>query len=317
MRYTIAIVVTLLAGSIFANSAFASPAGQEPADGQTPSFRAASSELVVLPVIVTDHPDHFVRDLTLDNFSVYDNDRRVPLELFSKEDTPVTVGLVIDSSSSMRHKLGEVMAAVMAFARSSNPQDELFAISFNDGVRELIPNGQFLPASDLAGLNRALMRSVAEGRTSLYDALIQGLDRLAAGTRPRRVLILISDGGDNASTATLDQVLAKARASNAAIYSIGLFDDLDLEKNPRVLKSIAKATGGERYLPATAGPLMSACEHIAREVRSGFTLGFVPPERDGAYHRVRVEVSTADRRKLAIRTRPGYFASRQTTEPQP
>jgi VWFA-related protein len=175
-----------------------------------------------------------------------------------------------------------------------------------------VPDQKFLPASDLGGLNRALRLLVAEGRTSLYDALLHALDRLAEGSRPRKVLVLVSDGGDNASSTTLDRVLARARASSAAIYTIGLFEDFDLDKNPRVLKSIANATGGERYLPRSAGPLLTACQHIAREIRSGYTIGYVPPDRDGAFHRVRVDVNSPDRRKLTVRTRPGYFASRQS-----
>jgi Ca-activated chloride channel family protein len=284
---------------------------------QEPTFRSTASELVVLPVVVTDRPDRHVRyvsDLTHDQFVIYDNGRRVPLDFFSSEDTPVTLGLIIDSSSSMREKLGEVIVAALAFVKSSNPNDEVFALSFSDDVREPMPHQRFLAASDLEGLNHALTSLVAQGRTSLYDALLEGLDRLASGTQPRKVLLLISDGGDNASRATLDRVLARARASNAAIYTIGMFDDTDLDRNPRVLKTIASATGGERYLPRSAGPLLSACQHIAREIRSGYTIGYVPPDRDGTFHRVRVDVTTADKRKLTVRTRPGYFASRQTSE---
>jgi Ca-activated chloride channel family protein len=282
------------------------PAPQEP-------FRATSSELVVLPVVVSDRPDHYVADLAREQFAVFDNGRPVSIEFFSAEDTPVTIGLVVDASSSMRRKIGEVIAAAAAFARASNPNDELFAMYFNDDVHDAVPDQKFLLAADLGGLNRALGSLVAEGRTSLYDALIQALDRLAEGSRPRKVLVLVSDGGDNASRATLDRVLARARASNAAIYTIGLFEDLDLDKNPRVLKTIANATGGERYLPRSAGPLLVACQHIAREIRSGYTIGYVPPDRDGAFHRVRVDVSAPERGKLTVRTRPGYFASRQSS----
>ena len=277
-----------------------------------PSFRSASSELVVLPVIVTERKDQYVADLLQEHFVVYDNGRRVPIEFFSNEDTPVTVGLVIDSSSSMRHKLGEVIAASMAFAKTSNPDDELFAVWFNDDVHEAVPDQRFLLAGDLSGLSRALARLVPEGRTSLYDALVAALDRVSGGTRSRRVLVLISDGGDNASSTTLDDVLKRARASNAAIYTIGIYEDMDPDKNPGVLKSLASATGGERHLPRSAGPLIAACEHIAREIRSGYTIWYVPPDRDGAFHRVRVEVASPDKRKLTVRTRPGYFAAGRT-----
>ncbi len=277
---------------------------------QEPSFRSTSSELVVLPVIVTDRPDHFVSGLTQDQFAVYDNGRPVDVQFFSSEDTPVTVGLVIDASSSMRRKIGHVIAGATAFAKASNPDDELFAMFFNDKVYDALPDRRFVLAADVDGLNRAFMSLIPQGRTSLYDALVAALDRLDSGDRPRKVLLLISDGGDNASSASRDDVLERARRSNVAIYTIGLFDDTDIDRNPRLLKTLAEATGGERYLPESAGPLLQACQHIAREIRAGYTIGYVPPDRDGAFHRVRVEVAPIGARKLTVRTRPGYFASR-------
>ena len=282
---------------------------------QEPSFRSGSSELVVLPTIVTDKQGRYVTDLTQAQFIVYDNGRKVPIELFTTEDTPVTVGLILDGSSSMRLKLGEVLAGSLAFARLSNPNDELFAIRFNDDVREVLDK-RFLLASDLGALEKALPSVLPEGRTALYDALIAGLEHLDEGTRPRKVMVVISDGGDNASHATLDRVLSRARASNASIYTIGNYDDDDPDKNPGVLKSLAHATGGERFLPRSPGALMQACERIAREIRSGYTLGYVPPDRDGVFHRLRVQVS-APGRNLVVRTRPGYFAAGTPKTPTP
>ncbi len=282
---------------------------------QEPSFRSGSSELVVLPTIVTDKQGRYVSDLTQDQFVVYDNGRKVPIELFTTEDTPVTVGLIIDGSSSMRSKLGEVLAGSLAFVRLSNPNDELFAIRFNDDVREVV-NKRFLLASDVGTLEKALTSVVPEGRTALYDALIAGLEHLDEGTRPRKVMIVISDGGDNASRATLDRVLSRARASNASIYTIGIYDDADPDKNPGALKSLAHATGGERFLPRSPGALMQVCERIAREIRSGYTLGYAPPDRDGVFHRLRVQVS-APGRNLVVRTRPGYFAAGGPKTPTP
>jgi len=267
----------------------------------------------VLPVVVTDKRGQFVANLDRERFTVYDNGRRVPVELFSKEDTPVTVGLIIDTSGSMRAKLGEVIAATLRFASSSHPDDELFVIRFNDNARHALGDRRFLLARDRAALNAALAALVPEGRTALYDALIAGLDHLEEGSRARKILIAISDGGDNASQANLDRVLARARASNATIYTIGLFGSDDPDGNPRVLKSLAHTTGGERFLPRSASPLLIACERIAREIRSGYTIGYTPPDRDGAYHRVRVQVDAQDR-KLTIRTRPGYFAAGTRTQ---
>ena len=286
-----------------------------PVVAQEPSFRTGSSELVVLPVVVTDKQGRYISDLPSAQFAVYDNGRRVPIELFTNEDTPVTVGLIIDASGSMRAKLGEVIAASLTFARSSNPQDELFAIRFNDDVQDVVPDRPFLMAGDLGALESAVTSVRADGLTALYDGVMAGLDHLAKGSRARKVLVVISDGGDNASDATLDRVLARARDSNAAIYTIGIYDDDDTDKNPGVLKSLARTTGGERYLPRSPGDLLRACDRIARDIRGGYTIGYVPPAHDGVYHRIKVEIDASSARRLNVRTRPGYFAAGRTTQP--
>jgi Ca-activated chloride channel homolog len=283
---------------------------------QDASFRTGSSELVVLPVVVTDKQGRYISDLDRERFSVFDNGRRVPIEIFTNEDTPVTIGLIIDASGSMRLKMAEVVTAALAFARSSNPQDEVFAIRFNDDVKNVIRDRQFLLAHDLAALKVALRSMRPDGRTALYDALMAGIDQLTLGSRPRKVLVVISDGGDNASEVALDRVLARARESNAAIYTIGVFDDSDLDRNPGVLKSLARATGGERFLPRSPGELIQTCERIAREIRSGYTIGYVPPDRDGSYHQVRVDVQPSPPQKIKIRTRPGYFAAGRASQRQ-
>ncbi|HYM24736.1 MAG TPA: VWA domain-containing protein [Vicinamibacterales bacterium] len=292
-------------------AAFAGVLPQERQEPPQPLFRSSSSELVVLPVVVSSKHGTYVSDLPRERFAVFDNGRRVAIDFFSNEDTPVTIGLVVDASGSMGPKVGEVVAGAFAFARSSNPDDELFAMQFNDDVRDLLPDRRFLLASDHESLARALAAIRPIGRTALYDALDAALDRLDSGTRPRKALVVISDGGDNASRATLDSVLARARKSNAAIYTIGLFDEGDPDRNPRLLKQLAKTTGGERFLPESAGPLLTACEHIAREIRSGYTIGYAPPVRDGAFHRIRVVIDPPDSMHLDVRTRPGYFAGRE------
>jgi Ca-activated chloride channel family protein len=307
LRSTFVVLVAFVLSSQFLVLSSAAP--------QEPSFRSGSSELVVLPVIVTDKQGRYVSDLPGAQFAVFDNGRAVPIELFTNEDTPVTVGLIIDASGSMRPKIREVVAATMRFAKLSNPQDELFAIRFNDDVQDVMPIPPFLLAGDLEPLEKAVNMIRPDGRTALYDGVMDGLDHLVNANRPRKVLIVISDGGDNASAAKLDAVLARARGSSAAIYTIGIFDDDDLDRNPGVLKSLAATTGGERFLPHSAGELLTACERIAREIRSGYTIGYVPPSRDGAYHRVKVEINPSASRRLNVRTRPGYFAAGRSTEP--
>ena len=285
---------------LLAISLAALPRAQESA-----TFHASSSELVVLPVIVTQGNGAYVTDLTADRFTVYDNGRPQAVSLFSTEDTPVSVALVVDDSGSMRGKIGQVAAAATVFAKSSNPDDELFVIEFNDHVREPVAGGA-MRASDPQALEDAVLAMRPDGQTALYDALLAALDRLDHAGHARKVVLLISDGGDNASRARLDDVLARARRSNVTIYAIGLFERGAPDTNPDVLQKLAATTGGERYLPASAGPLISACRQIAREIRSGYTIGYVPPDRDGAFHRIRVTVAGKD---LKVRTRPGYFAA--------
>jgi Ca-activated chloride channel family protein len=124
-------------------------------------------------------------------------------------------------------------------------------------------------------------------------------------------MVLVSDGGDNASSTTFDEVLARARRSDVTIYTIGLFDEGSRDTNPGVLKKLADATGGQRFLPASPGYLLQACRQIAREIRTSYTLGYVPTARDGTYHRLRVMLG--DKSTGAVRTRPGYFAGAAST----
>jgi VWFA-related protein len=259
---------------------------------------------------VTDKHGRLLSDLERDAFAVYDNDRRQEIAFFTHEDTPVSVALVIDNSGSMRPKVGEVIAATLDFARASHPEDELLVIEFNDDVRDAL-GGRRLSAADAADLETALRSLRPDGQTALYNALVDGLDHLERATRARRVMVLVSDGGDNASTTTFDEVLSRARRSDVTIYTIGLFDEGSRDTNPGVLKRLAEATGGERFLPKSPGYLLQACERIAHEIRSSYTLGYVPTTRDGAYHRLRVALG--DKGAGTVRTRPGYFAAAAST----
>jgi Ca-activated chloride channel family protein len=226
----------------------------------------------------------------------------------------VSVTLVIDVSGSMRPKLGEVLVATLAFAQTSHPADELFTIGFNDQVVDWIGRNS-IEAGDVRGLEAELRRLRAEGRTALYDGLEAGLDRLDRSSHPRKILLLISDGGDNASAATLEGVLARARRSNVAIYTIGLFDPQASDRNPKVLQSLARATGGQRYLPSSPSGLLGVCQRIAREIRSGYTVAFTPTSHDGRYHRVRVDVAAGADGPLNAKTRPGYTAVSRAAAP--
>ena len=213
-------------------------------------------------------------DVSRDRFAVFDEGKRQPIALFSSEDSPVSVGLVIDNSASMRPKTGEVIAATVEFARMSNPSDELFALSFSDDVREVLRDRRFLMADDVEELERAMSSLRPEGRTALYDAIIAGLDRLEEGSRARKILVVLSDGGDNASRATLDELLARARGLTRP-STPSVCSTTQTGSKSGLLQMLARTTGGER-LPASAGPLLQACGRIARDIRSGYSIAFEP-----------------------------------------
>ncbi len=306
MRYVLIFLAILASWSLATNA-------QEPAESplsrreQAPLFRSAPTDLVVLPVTVSDEAGRLVDGLEAHHFEVYDEGRRQAIRAFTNADHPVSIALVVDNSGSMVTRVGELRAATLAFARQSHQSDELRIISFNDVVRDAL-DGRAVSAGETAVLDRAIRTLRPEGRTALYDALVAGLEYLDDASHARRVLILVSDGGDNASSATLDAVLARARRSNVTIYAIGLHDPEARDRNPRVLKRLAEETGGVRYLPRSPGVLIQLVGQIAREIRQSYTLGFEAPERDGRFHRLRVQLQGPDVRGLRVRTRPGYLA---------
>ena len=278
-----------------------------PAQDRAPLF-SSSADLVVVHVTVTDGRGTYVTDLPRDAFRILEDGTPQRIEFFTGEDSPVTVGLLVDSSASMREGRDRVIAAATAFAEASRAEDEIFGLAFNEHVRTALPPS--IPfTSDPNMLRVALAGAMgAQGRTALYDAISSGLAYVAKGHHPRRVLVVVADGGDNASTATFDQVLKEAQASNAAIYIVGVIDPLEREANPRLLRRLAQATGGQSFFPREVNAVEDVLRDIARDIRHSYTLGYVSSNsaRDGAYRRIRVAVTDSDRNSLVVRARDGY-----------
>ena len=279
---------------------------------QEEPFRiAVKVDLVVLQATVRDRKGHAVAGLEKDNFSVYEDGELQSIHLFQHEDTPVSIGLLVDHSGSMQEKLDDVTAAARAFVTASNPDDQMFVVNFNESVRLGLPAAKPF-SSSAAELGAAIGNAPAMGLTALYDALLNGLRMLEKGKLERKVLVVISDGGDNASRATLDQVLRAAEQSNAAIYTIGIFDPDDPDRNPKVLRRLARETGGEAFFPSALPETVEICRRIAREVRNQYVLGYIAGElssrnaRPGTYHAIRVTAHSKQHGKLSVRTRAGY-----------
>jgi len=272
-------------------------------------------DLVVLHVTVADGKGQFISDLKQGNFRVFEQNIEQKLSFFSRDDIPVTMGLVIDNSGSMREKRDQVNAAAMTFVRTSNPQDEAFVVNFNDEYY-LDTDGDF--TSDQANLHDALARIDTRGSTALYDALIGSLAHLKKGHKDKRVLLLVTDGEDTASEKTFEDAIKASEESNATIYAIGVYSEDDLEHDKRmvrrskkVLSEIAEATGGLAYFPDKLEQVTPICEQVAREIRNQYTLGYYPVNtaRDGTFRPLKVQVIPPNGRgKLSVRTRTGYYA---------
>jgi Ca-activated chloride channel homolog len=266
-------------------------------------------DMVVLRATALDRKNLPVSGLGKDDFRVYEDGVPQPIKYFTHEDIPVTVGLVVDNSGSMKAKRQDVIAAALAFARSSNPQDQMFVVNFNEKVSFGLPaNTAF--TDQPAQLQVALSRVAADGETALYDAVAVALEHLKKGDRDKKVLIVVSDGGDNASKHKLPEIMAMAGQPGVIIYTIGIFDDQDADRNPAVLKRLALATGGEAFLPESLADVTPICERIARDIRNQYTIAYVPTnkKRDGTYRVIQVKAIAPVGRRLSVRTRPGYFA---------
>ena len=278
-------------------------------EAQSPVF-SSRAELVVAHITVKDRRGAYVTTLGQDAFRILEDGVPQRIDFFSGEDSPVTVGFLVDSSGSMREGRERVIAAATAFAEASNSEDEIFALTFNEQVRAALPSS--MPFTSDASVFRAALAGAmgAQGRTAMYDAISNGLSYIAKGHHPRRVLVVVGDGGDNASTMTFEHVLREAQASNAAIYTVGIIDPLEREANPPLLQRLAQATGGEAFFPRHVNDVDDVLRTIADDIRHSYTLGYVSSNsaRDGQFRRLRVVVNDPARRSLRVRTRDGYRA---------
>jgi VWFA-related protein len=290
-------LISVLAGSVSA---------QRSRDGEQYTI-AIDVDLVVFNVTVTDAKGRQVSGLEAGDFRIFEEGRLQDVKLFRPEDTPASVGLIIDNSGSMRAKQEEVAKAALDFVTASNPEDEMFVVNFNEhaylGLRST-------PFTNNVDLLRAALTAVPAGLTALYDALATGIEHLKKGTRDRKALVVLSDGGDNASRRSLDEALQIAQRSNATIYTIGIYDLTDQDRKPRVLRKIAQLTGGRAYFPRSLGEIEQVWRDIAGGIRSQYTIGYFSSDsrRDGGFRKVKIIASRKGNRALRVTTRDGYVA---------
>ncbi|MGH9347583.1 MAG: VWA domain-containing protein [Vicinamibacterales bacterium] len=283
----------------------ARPSAQDPAN---PVF-TSQADLVQLHVNVFDGNSDAVPELTRDNFLVFEDGRHQEITFFSSEDVPVAAGLVMDNSSSMIAKGRLVVSGAMAFADSSHPEDELFTVHFNEHVRFGLPGALAFTSS--RPLLRGAVSSVRPGgTTALHDAVITALEHVETAGHQKHVIIVLSDGDDNASTHGRDEMYARARRSDAIIYTVAVNDPrTGGDGDPGVLRRLAGIGGGMAYLPKSDQATVAAFTEIAENIRRGYSIGYVPTNtaRDGGWRTVKVMVRAPGKR-LSARCRDGYTA---------
>jgi Ca-activated chloride channel family protein len=300
-------VLFLIALPSFARS----PQNSQAAPSQQNQYAIRTNvDLVVLRATVRDRKGVPVAGLGMEDFQVFEDKVPQQIESFSHEDVPVTVGLVVDNSGSMRSKRLEVIDAALAFARSSNPDDQVFVVNFNEHVSMGLP-GNVPFTGNQKQLETALSRNKADGLTALYDAVAVALEQLKEGKWDKKVLVVISDGGDNASRHTFAEILSMVNKSPAIIYTIGIFDGNDDDRNPRVLKQLSRISGGESFFPGALAEILPICQQIAHDIRNQYTISYEPSNKkpDGTYRAIEVKArKTSSHGRLTVSTRAGYAA---------
>ncbi len=287
------------------------PQNSEAAASDQDGFTIRTSvDLVVLRATVRDRKGAPVAGLVKEDFQVFEDKVPQEIESFSHEDVPVTVGLVIDNSGSMRSKRSDVINSALAFVRSSNPEDEVFVVNFNEHVSMGLP-GNVPFTGNQQQLETALSRNKADGLTALYDAVAVALEHLKKGKWDKKVLIVISDGGDNASRHKLGEILSMVNRSSAILYTMGIFDANDDDRNPGVLKQLSRISGGESFFPESLGEILPISQQISHDNPNQYTITYAPANRksDGTYRAIEVKArKTTGRGRLTVSTRAGYSA---------
>jgi Ca-activated chloride channel homolog len=312
------LTLLICAAAVLGSGAFAQipvapppPPGQDPNAGKQGSKLTINVDLVVLHTTVIDDRQRFADGLKSENFRVFEDKVEQKLAVFKREDVPVSMGLVIDNSGSMRDKRPRVNEAAITLVQASNPQDEAFVVNFNDDFY-LDLDKDF--TNSIPELKEALERIDSRGSTAMRDAILGSLDHLKKASKDKKVLLVVTDGEDNASRNSLEKMIREIQKTDTVIYTIGLLSQENKKEAKRarkVLEQIATASGGLAYFPENVDDVHNICEQVAHDIRNQYILAYYPTNarRDGTFRAVTVTVIPPHGRgKLIARTRNGYYA---------
>jgi Ca-activated chloride channel family protein len=283
--------------------------GQSSSDSGVFVFKKEVEE-VVLHATAMDDKNHLVTTLDKGAFTVFENNQQQAITSFRHEDVPVAMGIVIDNSGSMREKRDKVNKAALNLVRSSNPQDQVFVVNFND---EYYLDQPF--TSDINKLREALEKVEARGGTALYDAIVASSDYMKKNARlQKKVLFVVTDGEDNASRESLEETVRRLQEENGpTVYAIGLLGEEKARRARRALETIAQRTGGIAFLPRTLDEVDEISRTVAHDIRNQYTIGYKPstPKSVGGYRAIHVEAKAKGYSKLVVRTRSGYYPGQE------
>jgi VWFA-related protein len=266
---------------------------------------------VLLHASVIDDKQHIVTTLDRSAFTVFEDGKQQSIISFHQEDIPVSIGIIIDNSGSMREKRNKVNQAALNLVRASNPRDEVFVVNFND---EYYLDQDF--TNDLLKLKEALEKIDARGGTAMYDAVVASAEHLKRNARlEKKVLFIVTDGEDNASNETLEQAVKHLQEENGpSVYAIGILGDEEHPKRAkRALEIITQRTGGIAFFPKTLDEVDEISRTVARDIRNQYAIGYKPtnPRGNGGFRQIRVEAKAKGHSKMSVRTKSGYYAGAQ------
>ena len=270
-------------------------------------FRS-DTRLVVLHASVTDRKGKLLTNLSQGDFKIFENGQPQQIKIFRREDVPVSLGIVIDDSGSMSTKRTRVEAAALAMVRESNPQDEVCVVNFNDDAFLDVPF-----TNDVHKMEQGLARIDSRGGTAMRDALNMSLDYTREkAKKDKKVLLVITDGNDNASNISLESVVRRSNQADTLVYAIGLFTEEEKHeatKARRALKELTSATGGLAFYPKDVSEVQALAVEVARDIRRQYTIYYTPAVQalDGSYRQIKVTVEAPG--KPMVRTRSGYYAT--------
>jgi len=281
----------------------APPAPQD----DVPLYRS-DARLVLLHASVVDKNGKLLTNIPQSAFKILEDGVEQQLRLFRREDVPVSMGIIVDNSGSMTSKRSRVAAAALEMVKQSNPDDEVFIVNFNDDTHFDQPL-----TNDVKKLQAALARMEARGGTAMRDALSKSITYVKKnGKKDKKVLVVITDGNDNSSDITLDQLLRQSQNSEVLIYAIGLLNEEEAgeaKSAKKALKALTEASGGLDYYPKSISDVQEITPRVAHEIRNQYILGYTSSNQvfDGSFRQVKVTVNGFGR--PTVRTRNGYYAT--------